>query len=938
MLAGREAECALIERLLAGARSGRSGVLVIRGAPGIGKTALLRYAAAAADGMRVLGVTGVESESELAFSGLADLVRPLDAELGRLPEPTAAALAGALALGPELRSALGPVGHADRFTVYIATLSLLSAAAEQQPVLVVADDLQWLDAASQEALLAVARRLDAEGIMMLLAVRDTGEQVTPTGALPVLELGGLGREPAATLLDRATGERTVAPHVQERLLALAEGNPLALLEVPTALSDGQLAGTQPLTEPLPVGHHLEQVFGQRVAALPEAQRQCLLVAAANDQSDPATVTGALRQLGLELADLEAAEAAGLVELDGLRVRFRHPLFRAVIYHGAAPARRRAAHRALAAVLLTASLAERAAWHLAAAAVAPDESVAVLLDEAAAAARWRGGQIAAARALERAASLTPVPAGGPDGAASDVRARRLLAAAEAAYTGGRLSWARAMLEAAAADCRDPRLRADIQHMRGNVEMWRGPAPFAGRLLADEAEAVEAVDPGRAALMLADAAMARIMTGGIEQAVQTAGRACRAAARAGDQGTVRVAQATEGIARSFMGETATAYPAILAELHAASSARQPAFLAPMVAQVAIWAEEYGTAQRILDRIVEAAHRVGALSELAFPLAVLADARFRTGAWADAYAAASEAVQVGTDTGQESALAFGLVQLARIEAGRGMAEPCREHAEQALALAEPRGGFSIHVFAAAALGLLYLGLAHYEEAMGAMDLLGLAGAAVREPAVVPWLPDAAEAAARSGRRDLAVELLSRLDEQAARAPGRWARAAAARCHGILAGEQDYEPAFREALTWHGPMPSFERARTELCLGERLRRAKRKTEAQAVLRRAAGTFGRLGAAPWADRANSELAAGGSARAAMPDSLAALLTAQELQIALAVAGGSTNRAAGIALFLSEKTIETHLSSIYRKLGLHRRAELAALFARERLTSAASRI
>ena len=179
----------------------------------------------------------------------------------------------------------------------------------------------------------------------------------------------------------------------------------------------------------------------------------------------------------------------------------------------------------------------------------------------------------------------------------------------------------------ADCGDPRLRADIQHMRGNVEMWRGPAPFASRLLTDEAEAVEGTDPARAAMMLADAAMARIMTGGIEQAVRTAAHAGRAAARSGDPGTVRVARAAEGIARSFMGETATAYPAMLAELQDAPLARQPAFLAPMVAQVAIWAEEYGTAQRILDRIVEAAsHRVGALSELAFPLAVLADARFR------------------------------------------------------------------------------------------------------------------------------------------------------------------------------------------------------------------------------------------------------------------------------------------------------------------------
>ena len=951
MLVGRDAQCARIERLLAGARSGRSGVLVIRGAPGIGKTALLRHAVDAAEGMRVLTVSGVESESELAFSGLADLVRPLAPELRRLPGATAAALAGTLALGPS--------GSVDRFTVYIAALNVLSAAAETQPVLVVADDLQWLDAASQEALMAVARRLDAEGVVMLMAVRDVGEGGTQAEHLPVLDLGGLDRGSAQALLGRAAGERAVAPHVREQLLELAAGNPLALLEVPAGLTTDQLAGTEPLMDPLPVGPGLERMFGRRIAALPPEQRQCVLITAANDQSDPATVVGALGLVGLKLAELEAAEAAGLIELAGLRIRFRHPLLRSVIYHGAAPGQRRAAHRALAAVLLAAQQTERAAWHLAAAAVAPDAAVAELLDQAAETARQCGGQVVAARALERAASLTP---------AGDGKARRLLGAARAAYAAGRLYWARAMLEAAVADCADPLLRADIQHVRGNVEMWRGPAPFAGDLLADEAAAVEAASPGRAAMMLADAVMARIMTGSIDRAVRTAEHARRAAARAGDPGTARVTTAAEGVARSFMGETAAAYPAMRDALRdalrearrdarrdapgdarrdapgdapgdaqrGASDTGLPAFLAPMVAQVAIWAEDYGTAQRTLTRIVDRAHHVGALSDLAFPLAVLADARFRTGAWADAYAAGTEAVQVGTDTGQESALAFGLVQLARIEAARGLEEQCRSHVEQALALAEPRGGFSIHFFAAAALGLLEVGRARFEAAVAAMDWLSeiAAAAPVREPAIVPWLPDAIEAQARSGRREAAAGLLARLDEEAVQAPGRWASAAAARCHGILASEYDYEAAFSRSLALHGPRPSFERARTELCLGERLRRAKRRTEAQATLERAAATFGRLGAVPWADRANGELAAGGSSRSSTPDTLAARLTAQELQIALAVASGATNREAGIALFLSEKTIETHLSHVYRKLNLRRRSELAALFAKERLTSA----
>jgi len=357
-------------------------------------------------------------------------------------------------------------------------------------------------------------------------------------------------------------------------------------------------------------------------------------------------------------------------------------------------------------------------------------------------------------------------------------------------------------------------------------------------------------------------------------------------------------------------------------------------PMVAQVAVWAEDYREARLVLEQIVNKAHRAGALGEIAFPLGVLADAQFRAGAWADAYATANEAVRLGSDTGQESALSFGLVQLARIEAARGLDAPCRQHVREALALAEPRGGFAIHFFAAAALGLLEIGLARFEAADDAMSWLAAAADAegLREPAVVQWLPDAIEAAARSRNLNAAAQLLDRLDEQAAVTTGRWASAVAARCHGILASENDYEHAFEVALDRHGPAPSFERARTELCLGERLRRAKRRKDADRWLRAAADTFGRLGAAPWAERASAELEAAGGERPVHQGTIATHLTAQELQIALAVAKGATNREAGIALFLSEKTIETHLSSVYRKLGVRRRAELAALCARERLT------
>ena len=919
MLVGRDAQCVWIEHLLADARAGQSNALVIRGEPGIGKSALLKHARAAASGMRVLAVDGVESESELAFLGLADLVRPVSAELRRLPEPMSVALAGALAVGP-------PSG-ADRFTIYVATLNLLSLAAERQPLLITVDDFQWVDSATQEALVCVARRLGTEGILVLLAVREAEGAGIDAWHLPTMDVPALDRGSAEILLRRSAGGREMSEHVAGHLVDSARGNPLALVEIPSLLTDEQLAGGEPLTDPLPVGPGLERVFLPRIATLPEHARRALLVAAANDQADSVTVAEALERLGLRLEILAANESAELIELDGAEVRFRHPILRAVVYHSATAADRLAAHRALAAGLSAAGAADRAVWHQAAAAVVPDEAVAARLEQAAALAQGRSGQIAAARALERAARLTPE---------ADNKARRLLAAAGAAHAGGRAAWARALLETAAGTSQDPLLRADIQHLRGSVEMWRGPAPFARRLLTKEAAMVEPADPGRAAIMLADAAMACIMTGSIKLAVRTAQRACESAGRSGSGGILGVTSTTEGIARSFMGEAKSAYPVIRAAFHRGQGNQLPPYLAPMVAQVAVWAEDYQEARRILEGIVNKAHRAGALGEISFPLAILADAHFRAGAWVDAYATANEAVRLGADTGQESALSFGLVQLARIEAARGLESPCREHVREALALAERRGGFAIHFFAAAALGLLELGLARFEAAAETMSWLGAVAEAegLREPAVVQWLPDAIEAAARAKDHEAAFQLLSRLDAQAAAAPGRWASGAAARCHGILAGESGYEEAFAAALDRHGPAPSFERARTELCLGERLRRSKRRRDADGWLRASAETFGRLGAAPWAERAWAELGAAGGTRRVDTGTLASRLTAQELQIALAVARGATNREAGIALFLSEKTIETHLSSVYRKLGVRRRAGLAALCASERLTAA----
>jgi predicted ATPase len=389
VLLGRDAEHARLEDLIGRARSGASAALVIRGEPGIGKSALLEHAVAGAQGVTLLQARGVESESELSFAGLADLVQPVVSDLDALPGPQRAALAGALALGPPVPG--------DRFTLYAATLSLLAAAAERGPVLAVVDDAAWLDLPSREALVFVARRLGEEGVVLLLAARN-GESIgTEAARIDELVLEGLDATASATLLG---GD--VAPEVAARLFAATGGNPLALLELSSLLTAGQRTGAEPIEDPPPIGSTIAAAYAHRLDALPEPTRRALVVAAASESGATDEIVPALAALDVEPGALDAAETAGLVVIDGGRLTFRHPMLRSAAYRTVPAPERRAAHRALAAALA----GERRAWHLATAAVAPDEAVAAELAAAAAAARGRGGPAGAIEAAERAARLTP----------------------------------------------------------------------------------------------------------------------------------------------------------------------------------------------------------------------------------------------------------------------------------------------------------------------------------------------------------------------------------------------------------------------------------------------------------------------------------------------------------------------------------------------------
>jgi DNA-binding CsgD family transcriptional regulator len=917
MLFGRPNECERVDKLLVQARAGRSDALVLRGEAGIGKSALCGYAAEQGSDMTVLRASGAPTESELAFSGLADVLRPLFGRLDRLPAQQAVALASALALGPP-----APVG---RFAICAATLSVLGAAAEDEPVLVIVDEAESLDRSSAEALLFAERRLDADRVALLFAVRDGRPTMFDVAELSELRLGPLDRDAARVLLT-SSAEATIAPQVIEQLLLAAAGNPLALVEIPALLSPEQLAGTEPLGDELTTAATVERAFLRQVESLEEPSREALLVAAASDTGELDTILAALVALDIDPRSLTPSEKAALVSISGGMLEFRHPLLRAAVYRTASEVDRRAAHQALADAVGGERQLDRRAWHLAAAAPGPDDAAARALEGAALAARRRGGHAEAASAFDRAGRLS---------AEGFERARRLREAAADTWLVGRADDARGLLDDALDSADDPGVRAAIQHRRGVIDMWQGSPLASHALLVEEAARIEEHDPARAAKMLTDAAWACFMAAEISSGLETAERANALGTRVGGIAET-LAKAVLGIALVLSGEARRAVPlftdylGLLDSVEAAPSLGLYQPLRPD-GQLLMWFEQYDRARELLARTVDSARAGSALGALPYALSVLADLDFRTGNWAAAYAGATEAVRIAEETNQTTTLAFSLGCLARLEAAQGRESDCRAHSERALEIAYPRIG-AVVALAGSGLGLLELGLGQVDQAMEQLEALARRAAehGLKEPGVIQWAPDLIETYVRVGRSPEAELALAQFESLARKTQRTWALAAAARCRGLLAAEDGFEVEFRRALELHGRTPTpFERARTQLCLGERLRRAKRRAEAREPLRAALTTFERLGAASWSERARTELAATGETARRRDPYAAEQLTPQELQVALVVARGATNKEAGAALFLSPKTIETHLGRVYRKLNVRSRTELAHLFSRE---------
>ncbi len=711
----------------------------------------------------------------------------------------------------------------------------------------------------------------------------------------------------------------------KRLIEETRGNPLALLELPNLVTESQLAGREPLDEPLPVGTALEQAFVRRARALPTEAQRALLVAAAGDSDDVGLVIRAIAQLGLAAEALEAADSAGLLSIRGWRFRFRHPLVRAAIYQSAPLAERRAAHRALAAVLEDEADEDRRAWQLAAAALGPDANVAAQLDRAAASARRRGGVAAEAATLELAARLEPK---------DDARAARLVRAADAAWRAGRTEETTSLLDEALPLIRDPLLHADAQELRATTLKRRGEAEEAHQLLLNEVTQLESSHPLRAARMLTQASHLFFRRDQITPALQLAQRAWR---MAGDD----VASAdlelggTLAWARVYLGYTEEGR-ALALDCAEISEQTGETLNGPQIGWCLSWLEEYDAARGLIERAARTHRESGAFGDLAYVLFHLADLEFRTGRLPAAYAAAQEATRLARQAGTDQLLMADQTVLATVEAVMGRADDARTHATHALALA---GATFNHTFvgrANAALGLLELSLGRAVEAVNALEIVErmMSASDVVEPSVLEWVPDLIEAYIRANRPDDARARLEHWEQRAAQTKRLWALAAAARYRGLLGDDDEVDTHFGEALALHDRTPSaFERARTELCYGERLRRQGRRVDARGQLESALTTFERVGAMPWAERAQAELRATGVTARPRDPTAADRLSPQELQVALAVAEGGTNREVATALFLSPKTIEYHLANVYRKLDVHSRAQLVRRLVTEELVS-----
>ncbi|WP_394437782.1 helix-turn-helix transcriptional regulator [Streptomyces sp. SGAir0957] len=882
-------------------------VVMLLGAPGTGKSALLARAArrAEAGGTRVLRADGSESESKLAFSTLHQLLRPLSAEADHLPERQRTALQDALGTGPGTsRDTSTP----DPLLLGGAVLSLLSALGERQPVLLVLDDAQWFDRASLDALSFAARRLEGEPVTMLIAARDGEHLAGFDRHEPTLTLGPLDDVAANQLLDQQP--LSLTGQARTRVLDQAEGNPLALVELARGATAQGLGVAGPSTAgPLLLTDRLERIFAARADGLPTDTTRALLLLAAMDRADAPIAVSA----GLSDADDDVwlpAERAGLVRRTGRGPRFHHPLVRSAVYHAASAGARREAHRTLAALLRDEP--DRRAWHLAAACPGPDRAVSAELERTADRARRRGGHAAAARALQRAAELAP---------RREESARLLVDAAAAAVFTGDLAWVEELAAAARARTDDPALLASaaVQSGRLAILTLRHSAVFSR--LTDAAEEWASARPAAALDLLAGAAVVRFYSGEDSQLARVRdllGRLPEDVSSAASRTWVRAVVDPSGD-RSVC---VSLLPGLVAEAEA-----RPEQLTT-VGIMAWLLDETPQAVRVFDEAFDRWKAQGALPEGLG--GAVAWAYVERGRWDQAREVCARTTAVSRATGLDHAAACAAAVEATVLAYQGDAATARARADEALALIDPLESRSVSVYARRALGAAAAAEGAYETAYGQLRGVFTAdGAPVHYHASYPAVADLAAAAVRCGRREDAAAIVERCARLLADNASPRLRALVDRARGLLADPGEPENAeryFRAALAdpalAHWP---FERAQTLLDLAEWLRRRRRIADSRAPLGEALEIFRRLGARPWIERARTESrAAGLTVTDTAPDALAEL-SPQQRQIVGLAAHGLTNREIGEKLFLSPRTVGSHLYRSFPKLGITTRSQLRDL-------------
>jgi DNA-binding CsgD family transcriptional regulator/tetratricopeptide (TPR) repeat protein len=892
-LLGRADALARLEELAAGARSRRGAAVTLVGDPGVGKTALLQ--AIRPSGVRAIDATGAQNEVALPWRGLATLLEPLLVHDTALTPTARAALRSALALEQTTVDDSGRVLH--------AAVALLTAAAAHEPLLLRVDDVQWLDPSSRQAIAFIARRAADVGIAAITVWSQRGEPFEPWPGVPVLAVGELGRADALALARRAG----VVPAVAEALVDAVGGNPLALIEAPAQLNPAERGGRRPLPAALPVGARLETAYARRLDALPSSTREALLVAALSADGATAPLRAALGDLDV----LAPAEDAAMIVVDPRGISFTHPIVRTAVDRAATPSARRTAHRALAAAVD----GSQRAWHLAAAAQAPDEALAAELETVGWDAAQRGAPANAATALARAAELSPD------------RARaigRTVTAAAMAIRAGSPARATALLDPVLADARNPELRADVQLLRG-MAMQQGGSPMAAfALLEAEAERVLAHDRARAAGLLTQAGVALVAHGSMERLAQLAERALALAPPEAEL----VPAVLHASAVATLGEHARART-LLRRRHPALRALDPTGpgheILAVAALVHLWMEDYEDAERLLVWLIDTCRERGAVVALAFPLAVSASLHLRRGSLGEAARLSDEAVGLGEDAVGSFLHSVTLTTAAFVSANLGDAEACVRHAEEARTIALRLDLTSTLACAEQALGFLALGtgeaataVLHLERAREHTRRFGS-----RDPSFLFTHADLVEAYVRTGRSADAAALTEELAAGAATTGGAWAAAATARCRMLVDGEGSLDEHIAAALAAHARLPQpFELARTQLCAGEQLRRARRRADARPHLAAAHATFAALGAEHWVARAAHELRAAGAPRGERSPS-DEVLTARERDVCALVAGGATNREAAAVLHMSPRTVEHHLRMAYRKLGVRSRTELA---------------